>query len=271
MFYQLYQHIKTNLNNTTVEKIEKVVHNELITVYNFEVEDFHTYFVSDVSVLVHNNGCQKNKSKVSKKGTLKINNLPTKGKIRYVPSKSWSSSQPLPKRNGGYVDKFGNVWTKEPSRTAGQSFEWDVQLFKTGKKSLGWASRDESHLNVSLDGKITHKQEVEDLFIRAFIYSNSKDEAQDIFESIIESVKDSIKNKEYIENKPYWKIEGIYVVEVKILFDNKFNKSYNDKLLKSICDKWITYGNPIEEVLACDDNEGCNFIKNGLKMINIFY
>ena len=81
----------------------------------------------------------------------------TKGKIRYVPPKNWSSSQPLPKRNGGYVDKFGNVWTKGPSRTAGQSFEWDVQLSKTGKKSLGWASRDGSHLNVSLDGKITHK------------------------------------------------------------------------------------------------------------------
>ena len=41
------------------------------------------------------------------------------------------------------------------------------------------------------------------MFIRAFIYSNSKDEAQNIFESIIESVKDSIKNKEYIENKKY--------------------------------------------------------------------
>ncbi|MCC3866455.1 hypothetical protein K0040_19760 [Terrisporobacter petrolearius] len=108
------------------------------------------------------------------------------------------------------------------------------------------------------------------MFIRAFIYSNSDDEAQNIFESLIESVKDGIKNKEYIENKPYWKIEGIYVVEVKILFDNKFNKNYNDKLLESICDKWITFGNPIEEVLAYDDDE-CNFIKNGLKMINIFY
>ena len=43
----------------TVEKIDKVVHNELITVYNFEVEDFHTYFVSDASVLVHNTaGCK---------------------------------------------------------------------------------------------------------------------------------------------------------------------------------------------------------------------
>ena len=43
-------------DKSTVEKIDKVVHNELITVYNFEVEDFHTYFVSDASVLVHNNG-----------------------------------------------------------------------------------------------------------------------------------------------------------------------------------------------------------------------
>jgi len=41
-------------DKSAVEKIDKVVHNELITVYNFEVEDFHTYFVSDVSVLVHN-------------------------------------------------------------------------------------------------------------------------------------------------------------------------------------------------------------------------
>ena len=41
-------------DKSTVEKIDKLVHNELITVYNFEVEDFHTYFVSDASVLVHN-------------------------------------------------------------------------------------------------------------------------------------------------------------------------------------------------------------------------
>ena len=146
-------------DKSKVEKIDKVVHNELIRVYNFEVEDFHTYFVSDASVLVHNDysGVRRKKVKASKKGTLKNKKLPTKGKIRYVPSKNWNSSQPLPKHNGGYVDKFENIWTKGPSRTAGQSFEWDVQLSKTGKESLGWASRDGSHLNVSLDGKITHK------------------------------------------------------------------------------------------------------------------
>ncbi len=42
-----------------VEDIDKVVYDEPITVYNFEVEDFHTYFVSDASVLVHNN-CKVN-------------------------------------------------------------------------------------------------------------------------------------------------------------------------------------------------------------------
>ena len=55
-------------DKSTVEKIDKVVHNELITVYNFEVEDFHTYFVSDASVLVHNNGCV---DEVGRKGAFK--------------------------------------------------------------------------------------------------------------------------------------------------------------------------------------------------------
>lgn len=37
-----------------VEDIDKVVYDETIAVYNFEVEDFHTHFVSNASVLVHN-------------------------------------------------------------------------------------------------------------------------------------------------------------------------------------------------------------------------
>lgn len=75
--------------------------------------------------------------------------------FRYVPPKKWTPSQPLPKQGNGYVDKFGNIWTKGPSRTMDQPFEWDVQLSNTGKSQFGWATRDNSHLNVSLDGKIT--------------------------------------------------------------------------------------------------------------------
>nr|WP_316720014.1 polymorphic toxin-type HINT domain-containing protein [Terrisporobacter petrolearius] len=64
-------------DKSTVEKIDKVVHNELITVYNFEVEDFHTYFVSDASVLVHNINCDTEK-------TIEIN-------LKY--KKGWTNKQ----------------------------------------------------------------------------------------------------------------------------------------------------------------------------------
>ena len=38
----------------TVDSVEKIQLEEPIQVYNFEVEDFHTYYVSEQQVLVHN-------------------------------------------------------------------------------------------------------------------------------------------------------------------------------------------------------------------------
>lgn len=94
----------------------------------------------------------------TQKARIRYVELPTSGKIRYIPPENYNPSGPLPRGpNKGYVDKFGNEWTKGPSRTAGQAFEWDVQLSRLGKSQLGWATRDGSHINVSLDGKITHK------------------------------------------------------------------------------------------------------------------
>ena len=37
-----------------IERIEVEYLDEVIKVYNFEVEDWHTYFVSDSEILVHN-------------------------------------------------------------------------------------------------------------------------------------------------------------------------------------------------------------------------
>ncbi|MFV2126138.1 polymorphic toxin type 17 domain-containing protein [Micromonospora sp. LOL_013] len=59
-------------------------------------------------------------------------------------------------QKGGYIDRFGNEWVRGPSRTPGQEFEWDVQLSRTGKAQLRRLSPDGKHLNVSLDGRITH-------------------------------------------------------------------------------------------------------------------
>ncbi len=81
----------------------------------------------------------------SKAGRIKAAKLPRKGKVRFVPKKNWNPSEPLQRGpNKGYMDKFGNEWTKGPSRTKGQAFEWDVQR------------PDGTHWNISLDGKVTH-------------------------------------------------------------------------------------------------------------------
>jgi Novel toxin 17 len=92
------------------------------------------------------------------KSRLKAVDLPTTGRVRFVPPKGYNPSRPLQRgpRNG-FFDRFGNEWVKGPSRTAGEPFEWDVQLSEAGRAMFGWASRDGSHLNVSLTGKITHK------------------------------------------------------------------------------------------------------------------
>jgi filamentous hemagglutinin len=94
----------------------------------------------------------------STKGRLKAAELPTTGKIRFVPRKGYEPSNPLARgSNNGFIDRFGNEWVRGPSRTQGQAFEWDVQLSKTGKQKIGWLTRDGSHANVSLGGKITHR------------------------------------------------------------------------------------------------------------------
>ncbi len=64
---------------------------------------------------------------------------------------------PMPGNRKGYVDRFGNIWVQGRSVTKGQSFEWDVQLSKQGIQQVGWMTKDNSHLNVSLDGRVTHK------------------------------------------------------------------------------------------------------------------
>jgi filamentous hemagglutinin len=94
----------------------------------------------------------------STKARMKAAQLPNEGKVRFVPDSDYHPTEPfLRGPNKGYLDKFGNEWVKGPSRTQGQPLEWNVQLSTSGQKMLGWASRDGEHINVSIDGRITHR------------------------------------------------------------------------------------------------------------------
>ncbi len=95
------------------------------------------------------------------KTLIKKAKLPTKGGVRYVPPTNVNVATGLPRTSGGgYVDKFGNVWERGPSRTPGEPFEWDVQLSKHGRNQYSWlkpgSGKPLRHLNVSLKGIITH-------------------------------------------------------------------------------------------------------------------
>jgi filamentous hemagglutinin len=85
--------------------------------------------------------------------------LPNEGKIRFVPDKNYNPIVPFRKTDDkkGYYDRMNNIWRKGPSRTLGLPFEWDVTLSETGRNQLGWAASKGKQLNVSLDGRITHK------------------------------------------------------------------------------------------------------------------
>ena len=63
--------VLSNGEYVTVEKVQHEILEEPVKVYNFEVEDFHTYYVgTDVQVLVHNIGCGGESDKYQKSSLL---------------------------------------------------------------------------------------------------------------------------------------------------------------------------------------------------------
>nr|WP_274520911.1 polymorphic toxin-type HINT domain-containing protein [Paenibacillus alvei] len=78
---------KADGSNLTIKKVEFIKLDEPVTVYNFTVADYHTYYVTDLGIWVHNTNCNTLRSKgnpyedhttVKKSETLR--NLPTTGK-----------------------------------------------------------------------------------------------------------------------------------------------------------------------------------------------
>ncbi|EPY05151.1 hypothetical protein PAALTS15_21593 [Paenibacillus alvei TS-15] len=50
---------KADGSNLTIDKVDFVKLDEPVTVYNFMVADFHTYYVTEIGIWVHNTNCIK--------------------------------------------------------------------------------------------------------------------------------------------------------------------------------------------------------------------
>ena len=89
--------LDVNGNVLLVENFDVELTDEPVTVYNFQVEDFHTYHVSGFGVLVHNAGDDYAKPTESYNRRKHYGNTPTK-KDRQVVGGSPDHDPPLVKR-----------------------------------------------------------------------------------------------------------------------------------------------------------------------------
>lgn len=109
------------------------------------------------------------------------------------------------------------------------------------------------------------------MYIRLFANANNSDEALQILDRAIYSIKNDIETQEIVKLEPYWKIEGVYIVETNIVLRERIKEEQLKHFLNEIADKWIFYGGHVNEALTSETTQGCNYIKKGINMINIFY
>lgn len=127
-----------------IEAISIYVVEKPETVYNFEVEEFHTYYVGGNSILVHNK-CRN----VIVDGSNDVNNIETP----YGPAVQDVSDEALGVRN--YVEQGGDLYR---GGTLGRSNTTDAQFWATeSPMSTGYASKygvDFDSLDYVIKGKI---------------------------------------------------------------------------------------------------------------------
>jgi hypothetical protein len=82
------------------------------------------------------------------------------GPFRFRPRDDYRPGNPLPKEDGGYIDRFGNVWKKGPYHGDPKKpfdFEWDVQLSPAGRLHFRqYGLGEKGYINVAPDGTLSH-------------------------------------------------------------------------------------------------------------------
>lgn len=108
------------------------------------------------------------------------------------------------------------------------------------------------------------------MFIRLFAYADSECSAKIVANNTLNSISKSINSMEYVTCEPYWKMDGVYKIEMKVVLEDQLTDSQFHDFMDDVSDKWLFYGSPTDELLASDTTEGCNYIKRGVSLINVF-
>lgn len=108
------------------------------------------------------------------------------------------------------------------------------------------------------------------MFIRMFLYAKTKEEAINLSNSILLNLDIQIDRKKIVELEPYWKIDGIYEIGIEIILKNKsISKKILENFLKSLSNKWLSYGEPIYEILVTRNLDNTILTNKKIEMISI--
>lgn len=108
------------------------------------------------------------------------------------------------------------------------------------------------------------------MFVRLFANTTDKSEAISILNNTLASIENKIKSKNITKTEPYWKMEYVYLVESEILFYDDLDSEQINQFMYGIANKWMFFGSPINEALASDTVEGCEFLISGVKFYYIY-
>lgn len=109
------------------------------------------------------------------------------------------------------------------------------------------------------------------MFARIFVRSNTVDEAMETYRGIIKIIRKFVKTEKVEKIEPYWKYDDTHVIETNIILTCDLGSTEFEELLYQISDKWTFIGKPVNNTIASITTEGCNYIMDGIDMINIFY
>ena len=106
------------------------------------------------------------------------------------------------------------------------------------------------------------------MHIKVFTYSKNEKETKKIINELLKNELQYIKEIEYKQFEPYWKFDDMFKTKLEVQFNEAFTQNEFARFLENISDKWTDYG---DSVLASDTTEGCNYIKEGVGLIEIFF
>lgn len=108
------------------------------------------------------------------------------------------------------------------------------------------------------------------MFLRFFVYAVNDNDAMEIIDDCLNSIKTYIFEKSEFILKPYWKILDMYVVDVSLKL--KIEKVKFVNFLQSISDHWLQFGSSVTDELLASETDGIfKYMKNKISMVNIFF